>query len=288
MRGAGEARVVLRNGCWQAGRYLREVRARAIGEDDEGLVEELGAALLPVERDTLLLQRCVAGLGDGEALRQLSLGDRVTLLLCARRLTFGGEIDCVLRCPQCDESMDFQLQTEQLLPPVEADAVPPYFDETITAAGERYQVHLRIPCGADFEEALGHWPGLTAREYVRTILARTVEWARKEDDGGTQEILPLEQWPEELVQQISERMGELDPQAEIVLQLQCPACRHHFTTAFDCGEYFFRELSARQDRRYREVHQLAFAYHWSEADILSMSPRKRQRYLDLLAENSGE
>ncbi len=108
---------------------------------------------------------------------------------------------------------------------------------------------------------------------------------KKKGESQLEHILPLEQWPEELAQQISERMGELDPQAEIVLQLQCPSCRHHFTTAFDSGEYFFRELSARQDRRYREVHQLAFAYHWSEADILSMSPRKRQRYLDLLAEN---
>jgi hypothetical protein len=30
------------------------------------------------------------------------------------------------------------------------------------------------------------------------------------------------------------------------------------------------------------VHALASAYHWSESDILAMSGRRRQTYLDLL------
>jgi hypothetical protein len=83
-------------------------------------------------------------------------------------------------------------------------------------------------------------------------------------------------------------MAELDPQAETALHLTCPACQHSFTTVFDIGDYFFRELRAREVHRYQEVHQLALAYHWSETEILSMSPRKRQIYLDLLAESSGD
>jgi hypothetical protein len=287
MRGAREAQVLLRHGCWHQGMCLREVRVRAIAEGDDGLVDELNAVRRPLERDTRLLQRCVAGLADAETLQQLSLGDRAILLLCARRLTFGGEIDCVLKCPQCDENMDFQLHIDQLLTPIPADAPRRYFEETVIAAGERYKVRLRVPCGADFEESLRHH-GMTTSESIRVVLAHCVEWARKEADTEMHATIPLDEWPEELAQRVSDRLGEFDPQAEIALQLQCPACRHQFSSSFDCGEYFFRELSAREDCLYREVHQLALAYHWSEADILSMSSRKRQHYLDLLAETSGE
>ncbi|HEX7048849.1 MAG TPA: hypothetical protein VF188_01455 [Longimicrobiales bacterium] len=39
------------------------------------------------------------------------------------------------------------------------------------------------------------------------------------------------------------------------------------------------------DALYREVHHLAFHYHWSEAEILAMTRSKRQRYLSLLAQH---
>ncbi len=84
MRGAGEARVVLRNGCWQAGRCLREVRARAIGEDDEGLVERTRAPRLSHWSATLrLLRGAFRVWSSREAFGQLSLGDRV-LCCCTR------------------------------------------------------------------------------------------------------------------------------------------------------------------------------------------------------------
>jgi hypothetical protein len=35
---------------------------------------------------------------------------------------------------------------------------------------------------------------------------------------------------------------------------------------------------------YREVHLLAFFYHWSEAEIMGMTAKKRHLYLDLLTE----
>lgn len=38
---------------------------------------------------------------------------------------------------------------------------------------------------------------------------------------------------------------------------------------------------------YKEVHHLAFHYHWAEAEILAMSRAKRRRYLALLVEHLG-
>jgi hypothetical protein len=292
MRNAVEAPVILRNGCWQNGACQREVRVRAVAEADEGLVDQLSAAALPLERDTRLLARCVLGLGSDEDVNQLSLGDRDTLLLHARRLTFGGQIDCVLPCPECEERMDFQLQVERLLAPQDVGTPSRFFEETLEAGGERFRVRFRVACGADLEDALNP-PKHAPNEAVQTLLSHLVERVRPEEEPEDSSFLsapslPIEQWPAELAARVAERMAELDPQAETALQLTCPACQHSFTTSFNIGDYFFRELRARETRRYQEVHQLALAYHWSETEILSMSPRKRQIYLDLLAESSGD
>jgi len=53
---------------------------------------------------------------------------------------------------------------------------------------------------------------------------------------------------------------------------------------FDAASHFFQEIANRQPDLYREIHLLAFYYHWSESDILRLTPQKRQGYLDLLAE----
>jgi hypothetical protein len=79
-------------------------------------------------------------------------------------------------------------------------------------------------------------------------------------------------------------MAQLDPQAELRLRLTCPACEGEFSTCLDAATYFFQELCGRAGHLYREVHLLAFYYHWSEADILAMTRQKRWRYLHLLAE----
>ena len=143
MTNAVEERVILRNGYWHNGTCRREVRVRAVGEDDESLVDELSAAALPLHRDTRLLEHCVLGLEQERGVRQLSLGDREALLLHARRLTFGGLIDCVLRCPECGERMDFQLPIDRVLLPWEERAPARHFEETLEAGDERVRVRFR-------------------------------------------------------------------------------------------------------------------------------------------------
>jgi hypothetical protein len=79
-------------------------------------------------------------------------------------------------------------------------------------------------------------------------------------------------------------MSQLDPQAELLLQLVCTRCSRPFAAVFDTAAYLFRELAAHQTALYREVHELAFHYHWSESDILDLTAARRRRYLSLLAE----
>jgi hypothetical protein len=77
-------------------------------------------------------------------------------------------------------------------------------------------------------------------------------------------------------------MAECDPQAELLLDLNCPACQHTWQVLFDIVSFFWMELSVQAKRLMREVHLLARSYGWREADILSMSAMRRQFYLDLV------
>ena len=79
------------------------------------------------------------------------------------------------------------------------------------------------------------------------------------------------------------QMAEVDPQANLQLDLSCPACGHRWQVLFDIGSFFWSELNAWAQRLLAEVHVLASAYGWREADILNLSPSRRQFYLGLIS-----
>jgi hypothetical protein len=77
-------------------------------------------------------------------------------------------------------------------------------------------------------------------------------------------------------------MLKLDAQANVQLDLHCPACQRGWTAAFDIVAFFWGELDAWAQRLLVEVHKLASAYGWSEADILGMSQVRRNLYLNIV------
>jgi hypothetical protein len=52
---------------------------------------------------------------------------------------------------------------------------------------------------------------------------------------------------------------------------------------FDIGAFLWEEIAAQARRLLREVHTLARAYGWREADILVMSAARRQAYLEMVS-----
>jgi hypothetical protein len=77
-------------------------------------------------------------------------------------------------------------------------------------------------------------------------------------------------------------MAEIDPQADIQIALTCPACLHQWSAAFDIASHLWIEVNSWAMRILDEVHRLASAYGWSEADILELSPMRRQLYLGMI------
>ena len=75
------------------------------------------------------------------------------------------------------------------------------------------------------------------------------------------------------------------PCVDLELDLTCPDCGHRFLLPFDTTAFFFEELRSKSGQLLREVHTLAFYYHWSEADILALGRRRRHAYLRMLGES---
>jgi hypothetical protein len=86
----------------------------------------------------------------------------------------------------------------------------------------------------------------------------------------------------ETLNAISERMAAADPQANLELALACPACGEAWNSALEIVSFFWSEIHAWATLLLQEVHLLASAYGWREAEILSMNPARRQTYLDLI------
>jgi hypothetical protein len=260
----------LPHGTVVGGKPLREAELRPPTGADEAYLLEEAAGLSRAERVSELLERCTTRLGDepatGDAVRSLTAGDREALLLQLRGGAFGDRLPCVIDCPACGERLDLELSVAGLL-------LPPYAepsDRYTVALGENgssREVRFRLPNGYD-QEAAGRErdPELG----VRTLVERCVE-------SASGEALPAA-----ALEGLSAEMERLDPQAEIVLRLSCPACAEEFSALLDAATMLFGELATR-DRLYREVHALALGYHWSERDILDLDLDRRRRYLDLLA-----
>lgn len=274
--------VTLPGGFERDGTWQRTVRLRPWCGHDEVWLSEDAAAATPAARTNRLLARCLAG-GEERAraafVRDLTVGDREALLLHLRRITLGERLSCVLGCPACGDKLDLDLDVGDLL-------VPPYEHRTrqhqATLDGDdSFRVHFRLPTGGDQEyaaEQTGVDPSQTARE----LLERCIETIATGEDPATGGV------PEAVAERLPKLMAELDPQAELWLDAACPACGEPFRALFDSARYLLQEIVQSSARLFHEVHLLAYHYHWSESEILGMTGRRRQRYLEMLADALGE
>jgi len=91
----------------------------------------------------------------------------------------------------------------------------------------------------------------------------------------------LDALPAAVVDAVVGQIAETDPQADITLRLACSECGHGWDAAFDIASFLWAEIAARARQLVYEVHALARRYGWREADILAMSPARRQLYLEV-------
>lgn len=231
---------------------------------------EIGQAQHPIDRALTFLSFAWPEKSADE-LAALSIGQRDAYLLTLRELTFGSKMESYAECPKCGERLEFTLNVSDIRV---ADALSAVQREYTLTSGE-YQLQFRLPNSKDLAAVVGY-QDLNA---VRNIIGQRC--VLKNQHEGID--INYSELPANVITQLAESMAEYDSQAEILLNLICPACNHSWQVLFDIVAFFWSELNTQAKRLLREVHTLARYYSWSEKDILSMSANRRNYYLDLIS-----
>jgi hypothetical protein len=249
---------------------------------------------------TALLGRCLKRVGtiehvDEELARDLLVCDRNYLVLKLREMTFGARVDAVLRCLACARPMDVTFSLDDI--EVESRPLPARFfrAELSPAAAfrdgegiEHREVEFRLPTGADQEAAACVYHEdegeHSAHELILARLVRRVGGGEEFEESEESDVSFAALLNDAARSEVESRMSQVSPAAEIELDGECPECREQFETSFDLTAFFAAEMQNNLRSLERAVHLLAFHYHWSEGEILSLTRRKRQRYIELVEE----
>jgi hypothetical protein len=260
------------------------------GHEEELLADASGAST--AHRVTEVLSRCVSRIGSvgpitTDVARELLVGDRIYLLLRLREVTVGGRVEGTVHCPWpgCGAKADIDFATTDLPVAPCLDRRAHYTIELSSAAiapdsgvDRPVTVTFRLPNGTDQEALEGVLAGNPA-EALGMLLERCI--VADPDTGRTFDASWLSaQGRFELESAIQVRA----PGVDLDLSLACPECGRSFVVPFDVQDFFFGELRTSRDLLRRQVHYLAYHYHWSERDILDMSHEKRLAYIEVLAE----
>jgi hypothetical protein len=186
-----------------------------------------------------------------------SVARRDEALFDFRAQVFGDRVDAVTSCPACAERLEMHLTLAEIAPSRTGTPAPSVF-RTMRVGGSR--VRCRLPNGEDLLAVASLTDIAEAREQ---LIARCVQ----SDDADLRE----------------RAAAALARQADDVqLDLTCPACGHAWQTAFDIAAFVWRELDDWAQRTLREIHLIASAYGWSESEILELSARRRQTYVEMI------
>ncbi|MEL6940436.1 MAG: phage baseplate protein [Cyanobacteria bacterium J06598_1] len=250
---------------------------------------EVGQPQHPIDRALSCLTVALPSVPP-KTLRQLSIGQRDAYLLRLRERTFGAQMASLASCPHCQEQIEFELSTTDLQVAPLADLSQPYSPAIYATKTEHESLRFRLPNSEDLATVATLPDADTARrQLAQRCLIQPEKPAPEETQNQGQGaassfgLAAAEEISEWAIAHLSEQISQADPQAEILLNLDCPACGHQWQILFDIVSFFWRELTAQAHRLMRDVHRLARFYGWREADILSMSHTRRQYYLELVS-----
>ena len=220
-------------------------------------------------RDWLLLSAAHPDRPPAEV-AQWSLGTRNRRLLALRRTMRGSMLHGYARCPRCQSALEFSFETT----PLEA------------AVSEPRQAQRGAPVTEfQWHDVRVRLRPLTTLDLVATADEddRAVALARRSVElvSALDEKLRLDDVDPAILDEIETRMPDLDPGSVVRLSLACATCAHEWSAELDIGDFLWREIAIEAERLMSDVHALARAYGWREADILAMSAARREHYLSL-------
>jgi len=229
-------------------------------------VVDAGSGSDPAERGLLLLAAARPDL-DQESLPWVGLDERDAAIVALRCATFGDSLSGRITCPACHIVLAVSMTREEL-------AREPGGGPVARIELGEFAVEARPPCGSDLLHAAAEANVADAR---LALIDRCVVEAR----AGSVEIDPAD-LPDEVLDGVGEAILAAAPGAELRVELTCAQCGHAWAPVLDPVLFMWQELSGASAQMLDDVHQLAAAYGWTEADVLSLSARRRRRYVERL------
>ena len=168
----------------------------------------------------------------------------------------------------CREPVQFQLKADQI--PVKPAGRQFPKAEVLLSIGK---VDIRVPNGGDEEAVAG-----SARDpesALKILVRRLVSVGQEPVDADT--------LSREDQLQIDRTLDEMSPQAGQRITTTCPYCELNQDLPIDHYGWI-TEPGRGLDQ---EIHTIAFHYHWSENDILSLPSRRRKTYIQLIEQSLG-
>ena len=205
------------------------------------------------------------------ALSAMPLGWVSARLLELRAALIGPRLTAIVNCHACDAVIETGLDVRELtsLSPSDSAADPP---APIEVNDGGYRLFVRLPACRDLVSLR-----VSSSEAAGCLARALVSRAER---SGT--AVAAGELPHTAHAAIERAVLDHDPLAHVELALACPQCGTQWAEPLHVFEFVWIEVSAHVERLFGEVARLAWAFGWSEADILSLSDARRVRYLELL------
>ena len=190
--------------------------------------------------------------------RALPVGARLGALVSVCRLSGRRELSWVFGCTGCGEELGAELALDALAGAQEAAEAA---DPAAVEWGDK-TYRPRRPTGEDLRRWHDHPP--SDAEIVAALVG------------------PPGEAPAELWSAIEASLDAADPLVDAAVRLECPACGEAVELTVDLEGELLALARHDQDELFEDIAALAGAFHWSEREILALSPPRRRRYLALV------
>jgi hypothetical protein len=240
---------------------------RAVTQADLLALWESGKALHPLDW-CLLAVNTMFPETQPDSVADWPIGRRNRALVEMQLACFGPTLRGWTSCRRCADKLEFALDGLAL-----AESSLPEQGTPIVVDGWTF----RLPTSRDLTR-------VAAEDDLGRAAVALVEMCRINGEAG-----PVERrftteidWTGGDLDAIGDKMALADPLGEIMLHFDCSECGESFDESLDLPTFLRAEIEGRAKRLLREVHTLASAYGWGEAEILSLNPARRQVYLEMV------
>jgi hypothetical protein len=210
----------------------------------------------------------------------LELGKRIEALAVVATIgdsNDNGEIPLHLNClsESCGEQLEIGLGRDELQA-VQADVVGKDGGNFAFRVKNR-EYRFRRPTGLDQLR----WQQNSYSDEQSAALTMVQQLLIKEESSPENPLPPI---TAEILDTINRGLVAHDPLVHFELTVVCPECNRNNSYVLDLEELILERLNKIQQDLLLTIHRLASHYHWSEQQILAVSPQRRAYYLSLIEE----